>query len=180
MLEIKVILKEHVDEDGSSIIIDESVVLQLEHSLVSLSKWESFFKKPFLAAEKKTPEQILWYIKAMVLTEEVAPEVFQKLSKQNLKEINDYIADKQTATWFSERSSQARANEIITAEIIYFWMISLNVPFECQHWHLNRLLTLIRVINEKNSPPKKMSKEELIAQRTELNARRRAESGSKG
>lgn len=178
MLKITIPLSESYNEESNEFVVD-GVDIELEHSLVSLSKWESFFEKSFLATKDKTTEEVLWYIKAMVTTPEVPEAILSRLSEKNIEEINNYINAKMTATWFSD-SGKTASREIITAEIIYYWMISLNIPFECQHWHLNRLITLIQVCNRKNAPAKKMSRSEIAKKQRELNAQRKAELGTSG
>lgn len=152
--------------------------LKLEHSLFSLSKWESFFEKPFLSKTPMTEEEVLWYIKAMAVGKEVPDEIFEKLSEENLMEINAYMNAKMTATWFSEDSKESR--EVITSEVIYYWMTTAGIPWEAQHWHISRLFVLIRVFGAKNAPPKKTSRQEQAQRQRELNAKRRSELGTTG
>lgn len=182
MLRINVpIHPEEWDEEKEEFVESKMQPLQLEHSLVSLSKWESKWCKPFLDNNPKTNEEILDYIKCMTLTQKVDPDVYNHLSKDNIEEINAYIYAPMTATTFSDDKRGGKKNsEIVTSELIYYWMIVLQIPFECQKWHLNRLLTLIRVCNVKNEPPKKMSKGEIMRRNAALNAARRQKLNSKG
>lgn len=179
MLYITVPSVEWYDESTNTFHETKEQKLQLEHSLVSLSKWESRNKKPFLnQKDKHTPTESLDYIKCMTITQNVSDEVYNALMNfpNLLAKINEYIDDPMTATWFSDQNSgKGRAvGRIITSELIYCWMISFQIPIECEKWHLNRLLTLIKVCNEENKPKKKMSKKELAQRNTALNASRLA------
>ena len=168
------------DEQKEEFVEAKTQVLQLEHSLVSLSKWESKWCKPFLSEGSKTEEEILDYIKYMTLTQNVNPDVYSHLTAENFKQIDAYINAPMTATTFSENKGGRNKREVITAELIYYWMIALTIPFECQKWHLNRLLTLIRVCNIKNQPPKKRSRRDTASSYAQLNAARRKQLNSKG
>lgn len=174
------IFDEGFDQKKQEFVKLDEVVLELEHSLVSLSKWESKYERPFLSSGMKNEEEMLSYIEFMTLTPVFPPGVFSRLSEKNLDEINEYLAAKMSATWFRDDPSAPKNREIITAEVIYHWMISHRIPVEFENWHLNRLLTLIRVCNEKSAPPKKLSKGEVAQRNRELNARRRAEMGTAG
>lgn len=179
MLQITVPAVEMFDDEKQEFITGKEQTLQLEHSLVSLSKWESKWCKSFFSKQEKTYEETLDYIKCMTLTQNVQPEVYTRLTRENIIEINKYIEAPMTATYFSDRNDKPN-RETITSELIYYWMIALNVPFECQKWHLNRLLTLIKVCNIKNKPPKKMSKREIMSRNAALNAARRQQYNTKG
>lgn len=173
MLYITIPEKEMFDEKTQEFFTEKAQTLQLEHSLVSISKWESKWCKSFISKKEKTYEEQLDYIKCMTLTQNVKPEVYDRLTKQHFDEIFGYINAPMTATYISEQGDGRPNREIVTSELIYCWMISLNIPFECQKWHLNRLLTLIKVCNIKNQPPKKISKAEASRNYAAMNAARR-------
>lgn len=174
MLEITVPPSDKWDEEKSVFIIFPGEVLLLEHSLASISKWESFTEKPFLAKADKTHEDIVEYIRFMCISPVNHPEVFDNLSDANFDAISKYINLKMTATWFKEDAPSRPTGEIVTSEIVYHWMIALNVPMECQYWHFARLLTLVRVLNIKNAPPKKQDRQSMAQQRRALNEQRMA------
>lgn len=183
MLTITIPASEGFNNDTSEFIAIKEQKLVLEHSLVSLAKWESKWEKPFLSKEQKTLTETVDYIRCMTLTQNVDPNVYRFLTKKNLDEVSAYIEKPMTATTFSNRQdggSGRGKKEIITAEIIYYWMVSFNIPFECQKWHLNRLLTLIRVCNIKNQPQKKMKRGEILRSNAALNAARRKKLGTSG
>lgn len=180
MLRITIPAVEQWDEIKQEFVFTKEQTLSLEHSLVSLSKWESKWCKAFLTKQDKTSEETLDYIKFMTLTQNVDPEVYNYLTNGNISEINEYIEAPMTATYFSDERISKTNRELITAEIIYYWMIALNIPFECQKWHLNRLLTLIKVCNIKNQPPKKRGKKEIMSRNASLNAARRKQLNTKG
>ena len=180
MLSITIPAIEQWDEINCEFINSKEQTLQLEHSLVSLSKWESKWCKPFFSKQAKTYEETLDYIKCMTLTQNVKPETYNRLTTANIEQINNYIEAPMTATTFSEDRSSKANKEQITSELIYYWMIALNIPVEFQKWHINRLLTLIRVCNIKNQPPKKMSKRDVMSRNAALNAARRKQLNSRG
>lgn len=180
MLTITVGATEFFNEETGSFETHGGYELQLEHSLVSLSKWEAIHEEPFLEAKDKTPEQIQSYIECMVLTPNPPGDFLERLSKETGEEIAAYIDRKMTATWFSDVQPQAQNQEIITSELIYYWMTAFKIPFECQTWHLNRLFTLIRIASLKQEKPKKMSRAEIAARNRELNEQRRRQLGTKG
>lgn len=179
MLRLVVVTSENFDEATSTIVPADSFVMELEHSLVSLSKWESRWEIPFIDTEDKTDEQVLDYIRCMFLGEEFPEKALEFLTKEQYEQIRAHIDAKMTATTFRESKNQSNG-EMVTAELIYYWMIALTIPFECENWHLNRLLTLVRVCNIKNTPPDKKSRRESNAERKALNAQRRAQFGTRG
>lgn len=179
MLQLKIATAEAYDEVDGKFTESEYFVLELEHSLRSVSKWEQKWEAPFLHSGQKTDEQILDYIRMMYLGAVFPEHVMASLTKEHYDKINAYINAKMTATWFREERQRPNP-EIVTNELIYYWMISLGIPFECEDWHLNRLLTLIKVCNLKNQPKKKMSPAEAMAEQRRLNDLRRQQTGSKG
>ena len=181
MLQLTITPPEQWDSKNRVFVYPEGKVLTLEHSLVSLSKWESKWCKPFISHEKKTHEESIDYIRCMTITQNVDPKIYDYVSAENLKEVEQYIEAPMTATWFAEEKNVGPKNrEQITSELIYYWMIALDIPSEYQKWHLNRLLTLIRVCNVKNQKPKKMSQKELMNRNRALNEARKKQFNTRG
>lgn len=181
MLTITIPATEAFDESTGEFVYTKEQTLLLEHSLVSISKWESKWCKPFLDKNSKTAEETVDYVKCMTLNKGVADETYNCLTQEHFAKINEYIGAPMTATYFyTNEKGKKGSNEQITSELIYYWMIALTIPFECQKWHLNRLLTLIRVCNIKNSPPKKMSKRDIMSRNAQLNAARKKQLNTRG
>lgn len=180
MLEIEIPAVELWDERINEFITIKAQRLKLEHSLVSLSKWESTWCKPFLTDDERTDEEMIDYIKCMTITQNVDPQIYNYLSEDNYKAVKDYINAPMTATTFSNEKKGVKGREIITSEIIYYWMIAMNIPSEYQKWHLNRLLTLVKVCSIKNDKPKKQSKRDIMSRNAALNAARRQQLNSRG
>lgn len=168
------------DSEQEIFVTLDAKTLRLEHSLVSLAKWESTWHKPFLSEKKLTDEETLDYIRCMTLTQNVSLDTYQRIDRTLMNKVVEYINDPMTATTFSKNEKGKKSREIVTAEIIYYWMIALNIPEKCEKWHLNRLLTLIRVCNIKNSPGKKMSMSERTQSMAALNAARKKKLGTRG
>lgn len=180
MLTITVPSSEYWDDNKQEFIEAKGGTLKLEHSLVSIAKWESKWCKSFLNTKEKTDEETMDYIRCMTLTQNIDPNIYSQLSLQNVEDIKNYINAPMTATVFADTGDSSTNREVVTAELIYYWMIAYNIPFECQKWHINRLLTLVRVCGVKNNPPKKMGKGELMRRNAALNAARRRQLNTKG
>jgi hypothetical protein len=179
MLTVTIPDGEYFDQGTNEFVTVKKQVLQLEHSLVSISKWEAEWGKPFLSKETKTTAQTYDYVRCMTLTQNVNPVVYKFIPNDVIEKVTQYIDAPMTATSFSDNKTSG-PREVITSELVYYWMVTLNIPFECQKWHLNRLLTFIRVCNTKNAPPKKMSQRDIYLRNKQLNAQRRAQLNSKG
>ena len=180
MLKITVPAIELWDEQKEIFVDIKEQTLCLEHSLVSLSKWESKWHKPFLTKDEKTDDEMRDYVRCMTLTQNVDPMIYDYLTSDNLNSIYKYIEDPMTATVINDRRSGRGSSEQPTAELIYYWMVACNIPFECQKWHINRLMTLIRICGIKNQPPKKMSRNEILSRNAALNQSRRNRLHSRG
>ena len=179
MLQITIPEVERYDEINNTFIITKEQTVQLEHSLVSLSKWESKWCKPFLNKDTKTMEETIDYIRCMTISQNINPEIYLSLTTDNLKQVKDYIDAPMTATTFYEEK-KAGGREVITSELLYYWLIALSIPFECQKWHLNRLITLIKICNIKNTPPEKMSKQSILSRNAALNNARKKKMHTNG
>ena len=179
MFTVEIPEQEYWDNEREIFVYSKSGSITIEHSLVSLSKWESKYHKPFLSSDKTLAETID-YVRFMTISENPDPDLYYHLTRKNIADINAYMNNSMTATWFRDDKNRSPNREIITAELIYYWMIAQQIPMECQYWHLNRLFTLIRVCGEKNKPPKKLSKGDLYRRNSSLNAARKARLNSRG
>lgn len=180
MLRLTIRGEEYWDEEKEEFVPSFERTLQLEHSLVSISKWESKWRKAFLGKQEKTAEETIDYIKCMTITQNVDPSIYEHLSRENIDEVNEYIAAPMTATYIPEDPESTTNSEVVTSELIYYWMLCYQIPQEYQKWHLNRLLTLIKVCNMKNEPNKKRSAKDIMARNAAINAARRKKYGTKG
>ena len=183
MLSITIPSSECWDPYKEEFIQIKETTLQMEHSLLSVAKWESKWHKAFLGIEQKTDEELRDYFRCMTLTQNVDPALFRVIDVNTAKQIEQYIEDPMTGTTFNDHLKEGqsrRPKEIVTAELIYYWMITYQIPFECQRWHFNRLMMLIRVCDERNKPKKKMRKGDIARRNRSLNAARRARMGTKG
>jgi hypothetical protein len=180
MLKIRIEGEEAFDQSTGQFIDIDPIDLVLEHSLVSISKWESKFQKPFLAPVDKTSEEVLAYVDCMIVSPENMENIVQQLSPIALQQINNYINSKESATTFGTLPERKGRGETITSELIYYWMVAFNIPFECENWHLNRLFALIQICNVKNSKPKRIPRNEIAARNRELNEQRKAQLNTKG
>lgn len=181
MITIKIPKSEYFIESTNEFLTINECVLHLEHSLYSMALWESSWEKPFFSDKPLTVVQTIDYIKCMTLDTNVDPLVYKGITNDIIEKVEQYIKRPMTATWFNDAKEQKpNSKKVITAEIIYYQMAALNIPFECEHWHLNRLLTLIKVCAIKSAPPKKMNKQEARNRNRALNAANRKRYGSKG
>ena len=181
MLQLTIPLSPEGWDEVNEVFIEPKVTtIKLEHSLLSLSKWESKWCEPFLSKKNLTNEESLDYIRCMTVSKNVDPKVYLHITKENVDEIIKYINAPMTATTFSKNSNGKSSKEVITSELIYYWMIAYQIPSEYEKWHLNRLLTLIRICSIKNSPPKKMGRGEVMRNNAALNAARRKKLNTKG
>lgn len=172
--------KEFFDESQMRFVKMEGGSFEIEHSLSAIAKWEAKYKTAFLSSVDKTIEESLDYIRCMTITPDVNPDLYYQVDNELMQKINEYIGEKQTATQIRTMTGKKKKPEIITAEIVYYWMISLGIPSEYDQWHFNRLLTLIEVFNAKNGPQKKMTQKDILAQNRVLNEARKAKYNTKG
>lgn len=180
MLEIYVPGNEFWDSSKEIFIKTKPQKICLEHSLVSIYKWEDKYERSFLNSSEMSYEEILYYVKCMTITQNVDDNLYYSLTEDNWKEIIDYIEKPHTATKINHNKNAPKNREIITSEIIYYWMISLGIPLDCQKWNFNKLMTLIEVCSIKNQPKKKMSNRDIYKSNSAINKARREARRSKG
>lgn len=179
MLELTIPTTKMFNEQTGEITVLGGGTIKLEHSLAAISKWEAIVKKPFLEQESMTAQQLLLYIKCMS-EDTIDDKILAGITDKNIEDISDYISDSMTATWFKEDHKKTGGKRIVTSELIYYWMATVGIPFECDKWHFNRLMTLIRIAGEEQKPSEKMDKKALAKRNRSLNAARRAKMHSRG
>lgn len=180
MFKLEILAIEFFDERTNEFVQTSPTTLTLEHSLLSISKWEAKWHKPYLDPNPKTLEETVDYVRCMTLDKNVDPLVYDRLTTKNMSDLSEYINDPMTATTIKDSGKSKNTGRFVTSELIYAWMFDLRIPKECEKWHLNRLITLIKVMDEERQPKKKMSKAEVMRNNTALNAARRAKLGTKG
>lgn len=180
MLKLEIKEQEFFDEATGRFYTVKPQILHLEHSLISISKWESKWHKPYLKDDPKTFDEELDYVRCMSIDKEIDDSTLHSLTALQINQIRDYINDSMTATWFSNRNKVRPSSRVITSELIYYWMTSCGIPFSCEKWHLNRLLVLIRICNVEGSSKKKMNKRDQLAEQRKLNAARKQKYNTKG
>jgi hypothetical protein len=180
MLHLHIPSRQFFDDEKMIFVQVDACELQLEHSLVSLAKWESKWCKPFLSKKDKTQEETWDYIRCMTMNQNTHCVAYNLLPQDAIDRVTDYINLPMTATTFVNQNDKQTNKEVITAEIIYYWMITFNIPVDFQKWHLNRLLTLINVCSIKNQSPKKTNKKDVMAKNKALNAERKAKYNTSG
>ena len=187
MLTITIAGSEGWDEEKQEFVkTSKDCTICLEHSLVSMSKWEAKYHRPFLSEDQKTRKELIYYVKCMTITQNVDDSVYQNISADNLKKVLEYIDDPMSATVFYDYGRKQKRgrikNKVPTTETIYSYMVGLNIDFKCEKWHLNRLLNLIRICSENNQPPnkKRMSNREILERNHSLNKQRQKLLNTKG
>lgn len=182
MLQLRIEDREFFNEETQQFFTIKGQTLQLEHSLVSMSKWEAKYKKYFLSRDEKTMEETLDYIRFMTITQNVNPDIYKFISPEQIRQVNDYIDDPMTATNIKKQEGKGGgAGKAVSTEEIYYYMAAYQIPFDpCQKWHFNRLMALIRICDEKNKPGKKMSKGEIVRNNRALNNKRKARLHTRG
>ena len=183
MLQVIIPTTEYWDEKKQEFVYAKGATIQIEHSLVSVSKWESKWHKSFLSPKNqknRTKEEFCDYVRCMTLTQNVDPEVYKILTQANIKAIHEYMNDRMSATYITSSSESQHGGDTQTAEVIYWQMLTCGIPFECQKWHLNRLLTLIEVCARKNGPGKRMSKSDIMRRNSQINSARRRKYHTRG
>lgn len=180
MLKIHVPPKEWYDEKRNEFISFDGADIELEHSLYSISEWESKWEKPFAKDSAMKRVEFLDYVRCMALNK-VDKLAYLSLTNKNVADINNYIKARHTATWFQKTNApNGRRSETITSELVYYWMIEHGIPFSCDRWNFNRLMTLIEVCNRKNSKPGKRNQNDMLLEQHRLNMERRKRLNTNG
>lgn len=181
MLELHISETELWDPVSEKFLLVKEQSLPLEHSLLSISKWEEKWHKPMplINNERLSGDEFLDYVRCMTISRNPDPLVYRCITAREVEAIMAYINDPHTATWFGNEKSGGNDKRPLTTELIYHLMFAFGVSKECEKWHLNRLMTQLRVEYEESKPSKKKTPAEIAERHRMLNAKRRAEARAK-
>lgn len=181
-IEVTIPDQEMWDSEKNEFVYVKGCTIRMKHSLLSISKWEMTWKKPFLKpGYVMTEEETLDYYRCMTITQNVDPGIYRYIPTSEQEKINKYIETPMSA-YIPQNKKSGGVKHTFVSEHIYYWMTAANIPQSYEKWHLSRLLNLLEIAANENDPKKskKMSRGEIYKQNQELNSARRKALGTHG